>query len=131
MDWQSLRDGLARLRTRWDLAILVNLAESRGPVRPADLIKAINAQSGDGLISWKVLESSMRRLEAAGYVAREEVPHVPRETATGGFAAAATCWTPSPSLTTGATSKIRHNRESVLPPRRSDHQRRCRGGGQE
>jgi DNA-binding HxlR family transcriptional regulator len=80
VDWQSLRDRLAPLRTRWDLAILVNLAESHGPVRPADLIKAINTQSSDGLISWKVLEARMRRLEAAGYVAREEVLHVPRET---------------------------------------------------
>jgi DNA-binding HxlR family transcriptional regulator len=80
VDWQSLRDRLAPLRTRWDLAILVNLAESHNPVRPADLIKAINEQSVDGRISWKVLEASMRRLEATGYVAREEVPHVPRET---------------------------------------------------
>jgi DNA-binding HxlR family transcriptional regulator len=80
VDWQSLRDRLAPLRTRWDVAILVNLAESQSPVRPADLIKAINAQSVDGRISWKVLEARVRRLEAVGYVAREEVPHVPRET---------------------------------------------------
>ena len=55
MDWQGLRDRLAPLRTRWDLAILVNLAESHSPVRPADLTKAINAQSSDGLISWTPL----------------------------------------------------------------------------
>lgn len=80
MDWQNLRDQLAPLRMRWDLAVLANLADSGGPVRPADLIKTINAQSADGQISWKVLEATLRRLEADGYVARQEIPHVPRET---------------------------------------------------
>jgi len=80
VDWQNLRDRLAPLRSRWDLAVLANLADSDGPVRPADLIKAINAQSGDGQISWKVAEARLRRLQAAGYIARREVRHVPRET---------------------------------------------------
>jgi DNA-binding HxlR family transcriptional regulator len=80
VDWQKLRDRLAPVRTRWDLAVLANLADGDRPVRPADLIKAINAQSRDGEISWKVIEGRLRRLEAAGYVARQEVPHVPRET---------------------------------------------------
>lgn len=47
MDWQNLRDRLAPLGRRWDLAVLANLVGSDGPVRPADLIKAINAQSSD------------------------------------------------------------------------------------
>lgn len=80
MDWQNLMRRLAPLRTRWDLAVLANLAGSDEPVRPADLIKAINEQSGDGQISWKVLEGRLRRLEASGYVARREVRHAPRET---------------------------------------------------
>jgi len=80
VDWQNLRNRLAPLRTRWDLAVLANLADSDGPVRPADLIKAINNQSSDGQISWKVLETGLRRLVTAGYVARQEVTHVPRET---------------------------------------------------
>ena len=79
MDWQKLMSRLAPIRTRWDLAVLANLADS-GPVRPADLIKAINEQSTDGQISWKVLEARLRRLEAAGYVGRREVLRVPRET---------------------------------------------------
>lgn len=80
MDWHNLRDQLAPLRVRWDLAVLANLANNDGPVRPTDLIKAINAQSSDGHITWKVLVDRLRRLEAAGYVARQEVLHVPRET---------------------------------------------------
>ena len=80
MDWQNLMSRLAPLRTRWDVALLANLAGSDRPVRPADLIKAINAQSGDGQLSWKVMEDRLRRLEASGYVARREVLHVPRET---------------------------------------------------
>ena len=80
MDWQNLMCRLAPLRTRWDLAVLVNLAGSDHSVRPADLIKAINKQSTDGQISWKVLEARLRRLEASGYVGRREVLHGPRET---------------------------------------------------
>jgi DNA-binding HxlR family transcriptional regulator len=80
VDWQNLMSRLAPLRTRWDLAVLANLAGSDTPVRPADLIKTINEQADDGQISWKVLEARLRRLEASGYVARREVPHVPRET---------------------------------------------------
>jgi DNA-binding HxlR family transcriptional regulator len=80
VDWQNLMSRLAPLRTRWDLAVLANLAGSDGQVRPADLIKAINTQSAGGQISWKVLEARLRQLEASGYVARREVPNVPRET---------------------------------------------------
>ena len=80
MDWQNLMRRLAPLRTRWDLAVLANLAGSDAPVRPVDLINAINAQSDDGQISWKVMEDRLRRLEASGYVARREVLHAPRET---------------------------------------------------
>ena len=79
MDWQNLMRQLAPLRTRWDVALLANLAGSDAPVRPVDLINAINAQSDDGQLSWKVMEDRMRRLEASGYVARREVPHGPRE----------------------------------------------------
>jgi DNA-binding HxlR family transcriptional regulator len=80
VDWQNLMSQLAPLRTRWDLAVLANLADSDAPVRPADLIKAINEQSDEGQISWKVLEARLRRLQASGYVARREVAHGPRET---------------------------------------------------
>jgi hypothetical protein len=51
VDWQNLRERLAPLRMRWDLAVLANLADSDGPLRPTDLIEAINAQSRDGRIS--------------------------------------------------------------------------------
>lgn len=80
MNWQNLRDRLAPLRMRWDLAVLANLADSDGPVRPTELIEAINAQSSDGQISWKVLEERLRRLESAGYIARQEMPRVPKQT---------------------------------------------------
>ena len=79
MDWQNLIRRLAPLRTRWDVALLANMAGSDTPVRPVDLINAINAQSDDGQLSWKVMEDRLRRLEASGYIARREVPHGPRE----------------------------------------------------
>ena len=80
MDWEKLISRLAPLRTRWDVAVLANLADSDGPVRPADLIKAINTQSCDGQITWKVIEDTLRRLEASAYIGRREVPRGPRET---------------------------------------------------
>ena len=79
MDWQNLIRRLAPLRTRWDVALLANMAGSDAPVRPVDLINAINAQSDDGQLSWKVMEDRLRHLEATGYIARREVPHGPRE----------------------------------------------------
>jgi DNA-binding HxlR family transcriptional regulator len=79
VDWQNLMRRLAPLRTRWDLALLANMASGNGPVRPVDLINAVNAQTDDGQLSWKVMEDRLRRLEATGYIARREVPHGPRE----------------------------------------------------
>ena len=79
MDWQNLMRRLAPLRTRWDVALLANMAGSDAPVRPVDLINAINAQSDDGQLSWKVMEDRLRHLEASGYIARREVHHGPRE----------------------------------------------------
>jgi DNA-binding HxlR family transcriptional regulator len=79
MDWQGLRDRLAPLRMRWDLAVLANLADGDGPLRPTDLIEAINAQSSGRQISWKVLEERLKQLEGAGYIARQEVSRIPRE----------------------------------------------------
>lgn len=79
MNWQNLMDRLAPLRRQWDLAVLANLAS--GTERPSDLIEAINAQASDGRrIGWKVLNDTLRRLEGSGYVARQEMPGVPRET---------------------------------------------------
>jgi DNA-binding HxlR family transcriptional regulator len=79
VNWQNLMDRLAPLRRQWDLAVLANLAS--GTERPSDLIEAINAQASDGRrIGWKVLNDTLRRLERSGYVARQEMPGVPRET---------------------------------------------------
>lgn len=79
MNWQNLMNRLAPLRRQWDLAVLANLAA--GTERPSDLIEAINAQASDGhRIGWKVLNDTLRRLERSGYVARQEMPGVPRET---------------------------------------------------
>jgi DNA-binding HxlR family transcriptional regulator len=65
------------VRRRRDLAVVANLRWDRG-TRPAELIRAISRQAGRR-ISWKVLEETLRRLEAEGYVARQEMPG-PRET---------------------------------------------------
>ena len=79
MNWQNLMNRLAPLRRQWDLAVLANLAA--GTERPGDLIEAINAQAGDGRrIGWKVLNDTLRRLERSGFVDRQEMPGVPRET---------------------------------------------------
>jgi DNA-binding HxlR family transcriptional regulator len=44
-------------------------------------IKVINGQDSTGReITWKVLTDTLRRLEAEGYVARRQVPAVPRQT---------------------------------------------------
>ena len=76
---QNLMSRLAPLRRQWDLAVLVNLAA--GTERPGDLIEAINTQAVDGhRIGWKVLTDTLRRLERCGFVARQEMPGVPRET---------------------------------------------------
>ena len=76
---QNLMNRLAPLRRQWDLAVLANLAA--GTERPGDLIEAINAQASDGRrIGWKVLNDTLRRLERSGYVARQEMRSVPRET---------------------------------------------------
>jgi DNA-binding HxlR family transcriptional regulator len=82
MDWQNLAGWLAPLQRRWDIAVLANLPPDDGKwIRPADLRDAINAQAPPKRqISWKVLEDTLRRLEAAGYLAREEMEGVPRET---------------------------------------------------
>jgi len=79
VNWPDLPDELAPLRCRWDVPVLVGRAA--GPMRPGDLVKIINSQSGTGPhISWKVLTDTVRRLEAGDYVARRQVPAVPRET---------------------------------------------------
>jgi DNA-binding HxlR family transcriptional regulator len=79
VNWQNLMDRLAPLRRQWDLAVLANLAA--GTERPGDLIEAINAQASDGRrIGWKVLNDTLRRLERSGYVTRQEMPGVPRQT---------------------------------------------------
>lgn len=81
MDWQNLMRQLTPLRRQWDLAVLSNLATDGEGTRPADLIKAINAQARDGRqISWGVLENRLRRLETSGYIARREITNRPRET---------------------------------------------------
>jgi DNA-binding HxlR family transcriptional regulator len=79
VNWQKLMNQLAPLRRQWDLAVLANLAA--GTERPGDLIEAINAQASDGRrIGWKVLIDTLRRLERSGYLTRQEMPGVPRET---------------------------------------------------
>lgn len=79
LNWQDMMNRLAPLRRRWDLAVLANLAD--GAERPRDLIGAINEQAaGSAQIGWKVLNDTLRRLEKGGYVARQEIQNVPRET---------------------------------------------------
>jgi DNA-binding HxlR family transcriptional regulator len=76
-DWRHLKSWLAAVRGKWDLAVLINLG--RGVERPGDLIDTINGQAADD-ISWKVLTSTLRRLEDEGYVLHKEVSRLPRVT---------------------------------------------------
>lgn len=78
VDWENLRRRLAPVRGKWDLAVLANLAS--GVARPGDLIEAINAQTEDRRISWKVLTETLRRLEDEGYVGHKEISRLPRVT---------------------------------------------------
>jgi DNA-binding HxlR family transcriptional regulator len=81
VDWQGLMNRLGPLRRRWDLAVITNLGTDDRGTRPADLRETINAQvAGARQISWKVLEDTLHRLESSGYIARRELPEVPRET---------------------------------------------------
>jgi len=80
MDWQNLTSWLAPVGRRWDIAVLANLPPDGSWVRPTDLLKTINTQADPRHISWKVLEETLRRLEARGYIARSEVAYVPRQT---------------------------------------------------
>jgi len=81
MGWVNLTSWLAPVGRRWDIAVLANLPSDGNWIRPADLLDAINAQAGpERQLSWKVLEETLRRLEADGYIARKEMTRVPRET---------------------------------------------------
>src|SRR5581483_6562391 len=58
VDWPRLMDRLRFARHRWDLAIASNLDEDRGK-RPADLLAAINSQSGKRQLSPQVLSTRL------------------------------------------------------------------------
>ncbi len=75
---QNLMNRLAPLRRQWDLAVLANLAA--GTERPEDLIEAINASQRRPPDRLEVLNDTLRRLERRGFVARQEMPGVPRGT---------------------------------------------------
>lgn len=78
VNWQLVLDVLTPVRPRWDLAILANL--EAGPVRPADLLREVNAQAGiRPPLTSKVLHDTLRRLIDEGYVRRREVARFPRE----------------------------------------------------
>jgi DNA-binding HxlR family transcriptional regulator len=78
VNWEHLRRRLAGVRGRWDLAVLGNLA--KGVERPGELIEAINTQTREHQLSWKVLTETLRRLEDEGYVEHQEISRLPRVT---------------------------------------------------
>jgi DNA-binding HxlR family transcriptional regulator len=75
--WDRVGRILAVVNGRWALTILRHLAS--GISRPADLLHAVNASSGNRL-SNKVMFEVLRRLIDADILRRAEVPGVPRET---------------------------------------------------
>ncbi len=69
--WPQLLDHLDLVRRQWDLAIIANLRD--GGVRPAGLMRMINAQSSRRRLTWKVLAERLHWLEDEGYVTRREI----------------------------------------------------------
>jgi DNA-binding HxlR family transcriptional regulator len=69
--WPRLLDRLDLVRRRWDLAIIANLRD--GGIRPAGLMRMINAQASERHLTWKVLAERLDWLEGEGYVTRRQV----------------------------------------------------------
>ena len=69
--WPQLLDQLDLVRRQWDLAIIASLRE--GGVRPAGLMRMINAQASKRRLTWKVLAERLDWLEDEGYLTRREV----------------------------------------------------------
>ena len=69
--WPQLLDQLDLVRRQWDLAIIASLRD--GGVRPAGLMRMINAQASKRRLTWKVLAERLHWLENEGYVTRREV----------------------------------------------------------
>jgi DNA-binding HxlR family transcriptional regulator len=69
--WPQLLDRLDLVRRQWDLAIIASLRD--GGVRPAALMRTINAQARRRRLTWKVLAERLDWLEGEGYLTRREV----------------------------------------------------------
>jgi DNA-binding HxlR family transcriptional regulator len=69
--WPQLLDHLDLVRRRWDLAIIASLRD--GGIRPAGLMRMINAQASKRHLTWKVLAERLDWLEGEGYVIRRQV----------------------------------------------------------
>jgi DNA-binding HxlR family transcriptional regulator len=77
LDWREAQALLGPVRHRWDLAIICNLGEDAGS-RPADILAAVNSQSGaDRQLSPQVLSGRLRELEQGGYIRHEDLSVVP------------------------------------------------------
>jgi hypothetical protein len=103
--WPQLLARLDLVRRRWDLAIIASLRD--GGVRPAGLMRVINAQAGERRLTWKVLAERLDWLESEGYVTRRQVD--PGEHGTGCGPGHAGHWRHSTRWLHGTTSlKARH-----------------------
>jgi DNA-binding HxlR family transcriptional regulator len=69
--WPQLLDHLDLVRRQWDLAIIANLRD--GGVRPAGLMRLVNAQARKRRLTWKVLAERLDWLEDEQYVTRREI----------------------------------------------------------
>ena len=69
--WPQLLGHLDLVRRQWDLAIIANLRD--GGVRPAGLMRMINAQASRRRLTWKVLAQRLHWLDDEGYVTRREI----------------------------------------------------------
>lgn len=75
-DWRQVQQRLGPVRRKWDVAILCNLDAHTG-CRPADLLAAINGQTGGRQLRAQVLSARLRQLELDGYVEHEDVSTMP------------------------------------------------------
>jgi DNA-binding HxlR family transcriptional regulator len=77
--WQGIGRRLAPLQKKWDVAVLSNLPDE-GWGRPGVILRSINAQDSSGQqITWKVLNETIKRLEASGFIGRVQSMGVPGE----------------------------------------------------
>ena len=75
MEWPQTKALLDSVNGKWVLAVLANL--KHGPMRPRDLVEAINTQSPQQHLAEPVLAKTLTRMTARGLLERHEESRLP------------------------------------------------------